>query len=700
MPTAQDVVEPVWQHDEKNRIWYWYDAHNDVHRRWDDGSELDTRLLTPGQPHTAFSPSPPETRSSTSISRWSDGSSVSSRMPLQQGGWNGGLLGPRKRQGHSRQSTDIAHKLKFRVQSEPLKYFRPGTVFYVRRLYAVPSDTVPRNVADTRSDEKIFGLVVIKIGVLSCSVVPIVPNVTAGDIGHSEVQQYGIIYTGDTVPKTSAAEIEMQPLPVKVKPDDSEFRLQRSTRINYGKVHNIEHSAKVLPFGRVADGSRDHLLRQFANVWSTQLGVSLIREEMIPSGVNVNGPPYVPVTPVGEQSVQRSQVAPERAALKDTHDDQEPISTGISKLILGAGGQTRTPILAYLPLTQQSAHPTAPPWSMGPETTAAESASTLRVRSTALSPPTEQSPDQHGTHGNADTALQQAEIDRLYGRLKRYVGLHETVLNQRYDFESGLNSAWESLAQCLQMMDDAIKRRNEGLEAANEQLDEAFREAQKQVSLAKDVQKMTTAKQLELSTTETDIRDNTEEILAWRLASKETLERIDEMKALAVLASESASAFEAEDGQNPRPEVLAFRRAQERVGTSKMQLQEFDEEHEERVRRFAMASDRGEPTDPRFAALETEYKTQRTTLAIALEKDEMHLQARRKECSAVGIVFQDDSLLSNREPMDNTSHKSFSIDLHDEDGSLEDSSAHQQEKLALVDRWVQELPAGFGPPID
>ncbi|OQN96408.1 hypothetical protein B0A48_17660 [Cryoendolithus antarcticus] len=687
MQNAYNKHAPEWEWDDTHSTWYWYDARNRVKRRLDDGNELDDSTVSQAPPHSKDSLSPPETISGTSISKWSEGSSISSQLTQQQNVWNGGFVPPGK------------PKMQFKVQSEPLKYFRTGTVFSVSQLYGLPSGIASRRVADTQSKHGVHGLVVIKIGVLSCSVVPIVPKLAISSLGHSEVQQYGIIYTGDTAPDISAAEIEMQPIPIRVDADDIGYKLQRSARIDYGKVHNIEHSAKVWPFGKVSDESRSQLLKQFASVWSAQLGVSLASEERSHESNRGSVSEAVPGNPDHAQSHGSPPNLLDRTTYQGSGGQATSNPAALEDKLVSSTSESTPAGHAYLPLTPAVPQDPLPSPSTMPDTAALRSvAFTPDSYAIASNLPAALSAQRHGKDDIDEAKQQQADLDRLYGRLKRFVGLHETVLNQRYDVETKLNSAWESLAQCLQMMDSAVKKRDQGFDAAHEELDEAFREVRKQVDQAKDVQKSSTAKQLELSTTETDIRDNTKEILAWRVASKETLDKIGEMKAQVNTRASESSITYVDDHQaqaHLRPEVVAFRQAQQRVGLSRVQLQELYEEYDEQLRAHTLASDRGEATDPHFPERKREFAVQKQALLLALDKDELDLQARRRECSAAGIIFQVDTLPADMHNMEGASHRGVSLGPRDQDESVDTSSERISESFALVKDWVQQLPARF-----
>ncbi|KAK6442482.1 hypothetical protein LTR95_001276 [Oleoguttula sp. CCFEE 5521] len=693
MGTVQHIRAPTWKWDNTLEIWYWWDFKNGV-KRGLDGTEVES-VATPGRvAASAHSPSPPFTTAGTTISGLSDYSIVSTHL-LQHHVRLASGFGP------SRRLTDKDWK----VALEPLKFFLPGQVFSVRRIFAVPSGSTPRERASTQPTQGIHGLVVIKTGILSCSVVPIVAQLATGDIeGHYEVQQHGVVYTTKTAPAISEAEAEMQPYPIKIEPDHGWYTLLPTARIHYGKVHNIEHSAKVLSFGKIAEADKEAFIKQFAEVWSAQLGVSFsIIDPVVETITDMKGNSQgsaiqivrqndreslqveVPkLSSLGDKSTERSDRIPETS---HTQDDEAPIRSPVS---------TPLPNLEHFPLTQSYAHDPAI------STTSDMKPTALDTGVPETLPTVQDSPTERRARKPEVVVIN--NYDRLYGRLKRFVGLHDSALEQqsvavqkRHHFERELDAAWESLAQCLQVM-DAVKTRVEGLDAAHEELDDAFRKARDRVGSAKSVQKQSAAKRQELSTAESNIRDNTrhmKDLLEWRAAREGLLERMDEMKADIARKSENASAKDIDETlARQRPEVVAFDQAHQRVSMTRMQLQEFEEEHEERRRHHEIALDRGEPGDVKFAEKEQDYEVQKAHLAAALDKDEMNLSARRRECLAAGVLFQDDPSPDDIDVLDSTSGKNLST-LRDEIEDLQASSDRRLDTLAHVDQWVRQLPPSF-----
>ena len=84
---------------------------------------------------------------------------------------------------------------------------------------------------------------------------------------------HGIIYTGRHAPEPTASErprrgeAPMLPNAVRVNPDSMQSKLSPMARINYSKVYDIEHNAKVRSLGMVDPTSMEALMENFMRVW-------------------------------------------------------------------------------------------------------------------------------------------------------------------------------------------------------------------------------------------------------------------------------------------------------------------------------------------------------------------------------------------------------------------------------------------------
>lgn len=67
--------------------------------------------------------------------------------------------------------------------------------------------------------------------------------------------KHAIIYMGNSQPTMKKSEPKMTKDPVEVEPAGPDQKLDPMSRLNFGKVYTVEHNVKVLPVGRITDGS-------------------------------------------------------------------------------------------------------------------------------------------------------------------------------------------------------------------------------------------------------------------------------------------------------------------------------------------------------------------------------------------------------------------------------------------------------------
>jgi hypothetical protein len=85
--------------------------------------------------------------------------------------------------------------------------------------------------------------------------------------------EHGIIYTGRS-PSDTGNERGMQPIAIKVNPDEHGASLDTRSRLNYGKLYNVEHNIKVKHFGSLSPDNLKALLGQFMDVFTSKMGMS------------------------------------------------------------------------------------------------------------------------------------------------------------------------------------------------------------------------------------------------------------------------------------------------------------------------------------------------------------------------------------------------------------------------------------------
>lgn len=82
--------------------------------------------------------------------------------------------------------------------------------------------------------------------------------------------EHGVIYTGKSAPDTRN-EPGLQPGSIRVNPDEKNAVLDPQSRINYGKLYNVEYNVKVKNFGSLSPEYLDVLMRQFSAVFMSRI---------------------------------------------------------------------------------------------------------------------------------------------------------------------------------------------------------------------------------------------------------------------------------------------------------------------------------------------------------------------------------------------------------------------------------------------
>lgn len=106
--------------------------------------------------------------------------------------------------------------------------------------------------------------------------------------------EHAVIYSGRSAPEMDRTERPRRgeqgvlAQPIRVDPDDASERLDSWSRLDFGKVYNIEHKVKVRSFGMVNAASRPALQTQFRMVWEQrQAGPGSQVQLQTPQGVQI-----------------------------------------------------------------------------------------------------------------------------------------------------------------------------------------------------------------------------------------------------------------------------------------------------------------------------------------------------------------------------------------------------------------------------
>lgn len=180
---------------------------------------------------------------------------------------------------------DVTERLfkSFRLRDQPRKFFTVGKVFLV--LWVEPAGESITGVTGLeigttigrfgeRAFSKVRRFVVVREGDNYCSALPITSYGHRG-VGKPGVNksEHSIIYTTKAPPDPLPGELPtrgengMRPQAIRVDTDDPAEKLDHHSRLDYGKVHTIQHNIKVKAFGKVNPKSMYALINQFGNLW-------------------------------------------------------------------------------------------------------------------------------------------------------------------------------------------------------------------------------------------------------------------------------------------------------------------------------------------------------------------------------------------------------------------------------------------------
>ncbi|KAJ5773827.1 hypothetical protein N7457_008723 [Penicillium paradoxum] len=190
---------------------------------------------------------------------------------------NDPILGDAQR----RYDSDVGHELTkylcgpgYQRQREAWKFFRVGKVFSM--LYHENAGSHGTVLSQQLSPfttgkygESIYSsirrMVVVRERKGCCWCIPIA---TYGGQGVAksgvDVPKHAVIYMRGDEPHSSRAEPRMIKEPLEVEPAKADQKLDRMSRVNFGKIYTVEHNVKVLPVGKITEASQAKFL-EYAN---------------------------------------------------------------------------------------------------------------------------------------------------------------------------------------------------------------------------------------------------------------------------------------------------------------------------------------------------------------------------------------------------------------------------------------------------
>jgi hypothetical protein len=78
-------------------------------------------------------------------------------------------------------------------------------------------------------------------------------------------EAHAIIYMSDTEPYQSPDEEDIVKRPIKVDPASPDQKLDQMSRLNFSRVHTVNHYVKAMNIGMVHKDSMPHLTVYFQN---------------------------------------------------------------------------------------------------------------------------------------------------------------------------------------------------------------------------------------------------------------------------------------------------------------------------------------------------------------------------------------------------------------------------------------------------
>jgi hypothetical protein len=72
-------------------------------------------------------------------------------------------------------------------------------------------------------------------------------------------REHAVIYMRPSEPFNNSSEPRITKEPLEVRPAAHDQKLDKMSRLNFGRVYTVEHNVKVMPVGKISDGSMPRL---------------------------------------------------------------------------------------------------------------------------------------------------------------------------------------------------------------------------------------------------------------------------------------------------------------------------------------------------------------------------------------------------------------------------------------------------------
>ncbi|KAE8390053.1 hypothetical protein BDV23DRAFT_155811 [Aspergillus alliaceus] len=167
-------------------------------------------------------------------------------------------------------STNQIFDSRYRVQSNPRGFFKVGRVFAVLWHENTEATATPRGGTRSRASEceitvgrfgqRIYSdirrMVVFKEQDRCSWCFPVHTYSRQGVAKRGvDPSKHAIIYMDGTQPRYGPNEPGMTKEPLKVTPVSYDQKLDRMSRLNFGKTYTVEHNVRVLPIGHISEES-------------------------------------------------------------------------------------------------------------------------------------------------------------------------------------------------------------------------------------------------------------------------------------------------------------------------------------------------------------------------------------------------------------------------------------------------------------
>lgn len=451
-----------------------------------------------------------------------------------------------------------------------------------------------------------------------------------------EPAELGSIYSGPMSTKVGLNTQATLPYSIHALLDDKKSqRLHPDDCIHYGQVYTVEHIAQVKPFGMVNRSSLGALVEQFTRVYMGAIEQSLEHSSQETAHIVPGSSSGVPshIAPVAHSddlsfgqvdASSRSQGEIEAASISGSSYAN---SIAWMELIDNARAGWMSQGYTYSeadPLARDLVFQQLRSLGLPSKTTmhpVEGEAVPLRTR------PSSPVPDQ--------AALNDARVKRLLNRLDRFVELHDSELSRRVQMEQVEDSAWEALAECLQVIDVAAQKgKVNGLAQAHARLNDAYQHLRQQhEALMTDERRQLG----DLSSTQFAIR-NDDLLKRWRQKKLEIVDTVNKLaEDISLTTTDDRASVEAY--QQMAPELKEYYRAKAQVNMIEDQLQDIEVDHVDECMARDFRADHGDHPSASEVGFQEEYAMRKDKVARGLDDAQEALRVAKAKCVSAGIII-------------------------------------------------------------